>query len=228
MKNKIDLLSKSPLFHNISQDDLLPLLSCIGAKELNFQKNETVMAVGSPVTYVGILLEGSLQIIKDDLFGNRAIVTTIHVGDLFAESFACARLKTLPITVIAESKSKLLALDFNKILLQCDKLCSFHSKLIENMLFILAERNLFLTEKIDILSKRTSRDKILSYLSLQAKLNGTNSFTIPLNRQGMADYLCIDRSALSSLLAELKREGIIFFHKNQFQLLQPPDDAFHN
>lgn len=141
-------------------------------------------------------------------------------GGLFGEAFSFARVECLPVSVTAAEKTEVLFINCERIITVCPSACEFHNRLVRNMLKILAEKNMTLTQKIGHMGKRTTREKILSYLSEQAKKAGGESFTIPLNRQEMADYLAVDRSAMSKELGRLKEEGQISFHKNQFQLLK--------
>ena len=175
---------------------------------------------GGRADQVGMVLDGSVLVFSDDFWGNRTILAHVERGGLFGEAFSFARVESLPVSVTAAEKTEVLFINCERIITVCPSACEFHNRLVRNMLKILAEKNMTLTQKIGHMGKRTTREKILSYLSEQAKKAGGESFTIPLNRQEMADYLAVDRSAMSKELGRLKEEGQISFHKNQFQLLK--------
>jgi CRP-like cAMP-binding protein len=167
---------------------------------------------------VGIILTGNVHIIQEDYWGNRSILTHIAPPDLFGEAFACAEMEKTPVSALAVEKTDVLFIDYQKIITICPSACVFHGQLIENMLRILAEKNILLTQKMEILSKRTTKEKLLAYLSFQAIAAKSSSFYIPFQRQALADYLGVDRSAMSSALGALKKEGKIDFEKNWFRL----------
>lgn len=213
------LLTTCPLFADIKESDLPSLLKCLSVYIRQVDKQDFVFMAGEKVTTVGIVLSGSVHVIMEDYWGNRAILAHVPSGHLFAESFSCAEVERLPVSVVAAEKSELLMMDYRKIITTCGSACVFHTQLIRNMLRIQAEKNIQLTRKMEHLTKRTTREKLLSYLSAEAQQAGRSSFTIPFDRQGLADYLAVDRSAMSNELSKLQKEGLIRFHKNRFELL---------
>ena len=219
MKNYTDVLKTVRLFKGIEEADLQPLLSCLAAKSVRFEKGQTVFSSGESIEKFGIVLSGQVQVVQDDYYGNRSILGKIDIGNLFGESFACAEIKTLPVSVITMSESELLFIDCHRLAVPCAKACGFHSKLIQNMLNIVSMKNISLTQKIEFTSKRTTREKLLAYLSAEAKKTGSSSFNIPFNRQELADFLSVERSAMSAELSKLREDGILSYHKNQFELL---------
>ena len=219
MKKYFDVLKFVPLFKGIEENELNSLLQCLSAKIATFNSGETIFKEGDSAKFVGIVLSGEVQILKDDFYGNRNIVASADQGHLFAESFACADVNVLPINVIAKEDCDIMLIDYNRIITTCPNSCLFHSKLIFNMMKILATKNVALNQKIELASKRTTREKLITYLSTEAKKAGNNSFTIPFNRQELADFLFVDRSAMSSELCKLRDEEIIEFSKNKFKLL---------
>ena len=219
MKNCLDVLKTVRLFKGIEEADLQPLLSCLAAKSVRFEKGQTVFSSGESIEKFGIVLSGQVQVVQDDYYGNRSILGKIDIGNLFGESFACAEMKTLPVSVITMSESELLFIDCHRLAVPCAKACGFHSKLIQNMLNIVSMKNISLTQKIEFTSKRTTREKLLAYLSAEAKKTGSSSFNIPFNRQELADFLSVERSAMSAELSKLREDGILSYHKNQFELL---------
>lgn len=219
MKKYLDFLRQCPLFNQIDENDLLKMLGCLSAKVENFDKKYTVMAEGNPAKYIGIVLTGSVQILQVDYYGNRSILSNIGPGQVFAEAFACAEMAALPVSVIANEPSEIMLIDCRHILHTCSNHCSFHQQLIFNLMKNLATKTIMFHQRIEITSKRTTRDKLMAYLMLRAKNAGSNRFTIPFDRQELADYLEVDRSGLSAEISKLRKEGIIESHKKQFELL---------
>jgi CRP/FNR family transcriptional regulator, dissimilatory nitrate respiration regulator len=207
------------LFSGIEGAERESLMGCLQAVRRHFKKGEMVFAAGDPPA-VGLLQSGAVQVLAEDPMGNRTIIGRMEAGDLFGEAFACAGAEKLPFSVEAAADSDVLLIDVKKILVTCPTACPFHSRLIENLMAILAHKNIMLGAKIRHLSRRTTRDKLLSYLSEQAREAGSRSFTIPFNRQELADYLCVDRSAMSAELSKLKAESMLDYDKNLFTLLR--------
>lgn len=218
MEKYLEIYAHSPLFSGIKNEEILSILSCLKGQIVSYDKGTYLLRAGEPIYWVGMVLQGSAHILKEDFWGNRNILATARPGDLFAEAFACSQTALPEISVLAVEDTIILRLDFFCLLNTCSSACSFHTRLIRNLLKILADRNLQLTQKLEHLSKRTSREKILSYLSACSRAEGTASFSIPFNRQELADYLYLDRSTLSNELCKLRDEGILTFRKNRFSL----------
>jgi CRP-like cAMP-binding protein len=212
-------LSECPLFHGLAERDVITLLRCLSSRERRYEKGETALREGDPPTFAGIVRSGRVLVVKDDYFGKRHIVAEVGPGGLFAESLVCAEAETSPVTVIAAVKSTLLLIEYSGIITTCPNACGFHTILIKNMMRILAMRNRQLIDKLEHLTRPNVREKALSYLSERAKAQGTAVFEIPFDRQGLADYLAVDRSALSRQLSALRDEGVIKFRKNRFELV---------
>lgn len=215
----LPILKSCPLFDGIDPADLPGMLDCLGARVTAAKKNQVVIAEGDPATHVGIMLIGSVQIVKEDFYGNRSIVGRAESGELFGESFACADIGALPVSVVAEQDSQIMLINSSRITASCSNACVFHRKIIFNLLRIVASKNLAFHQKLEITAKRTTREKLMSYLMAQAKQRGSNRFTIPFDRQALADYLAVDRSAMSAELSKLRREGILKCEKSHFELL---------
>ena len=220
MMNYLDILSRCPLFAGISPQNLSAMASCLGARPVRFMKGEMIFAEGQPAREMGLLLSGGAQIVKEDFYGNRTIVARIEPAEMFGESFACAQLDAIPVSVTATEDSEVLLMDCQRLLTTCSSSCEFHNRLIFNLLKVVATKNLMFNQKIEITSKRTTREKLLAYLNIQARQHGTNSFTIPYDRQELADYLEVDRSGLSAEISKLRKEGVLESEKNKFILLQ--------
>lgn len=219
MKKYLDVLRTCPLFEGIAEDNLLRMLACLGAKVVEFDKKYTVLAEGTSGKFIGIVLSGEVVVTTTDFYGNRHIISVSQAGEMFAEAFACAQVESIPVSVIASKPSEIMFIDSNHILHTCENNCGFHQKMIFNLMKNLAVKNLQFHQKIEITSRRSTREKLMAYLVLYAKKMNSRSFTLPFDRQELADYLCVERSGLSAEIGKLKREGIINAEKNRFELL---------
>ena len=219
MKKYFEVLRKCPLFNGIEDSDLLGLLGCLDAKIMSFEKKYTIFTEGSKAKYLGIVLSGSAQIVQMDYYGNRSILGNVGPSEMFAEAFACAETKTIPVSVIATELSDIMLIDCAHILHTCKNGCGFHHQLIFNLMKDLATKSIMFHQRIDITSKRTTREKLLAYLFAEAKRAGKNSCYIPFDRQELADYLEVERSGLSAEISKLRAEGILESQKNHFRLL---------
>ena len=217
LKKIFDTVKSNPLFDGIAFSDFENMLSCLSAKTIRYKKGGVILLSGDAVNFVGMILSGSVQIIKEDADGRIAILAELSVSDIFGEAFACAGISQSPVTIQASEDSELLFIDYKKIVATCSSACPFHAKLIENMLKLIAVKNLLLNQKIEILSKRTTREKLFCYFDLQR--GAAKKFDISFNREDLARYLCVDRSAMSNELSKMRNEGLIRFYKNTFEIL---------
>ena len=165
-----------------------------------------------------VVLLGTVQVVQEDYYGNRSVMTVLQPGESFAEVFSCAGFEVMPVSVMAVTDSEVLLLDCRCVLTTCSRSCHFHSLLMKNMLEGMAQKILSLTQKIQYMSKRTTREKLMAYLSNQAKQQGSKEFVIPHNRQSLADYLGVERSAMSAEISKLKKAGKIDTHGSWFCL----------
>lgn len=219
MKNFFEAIRKCPLFADIEDHDLEPLLGCLGGKVRSYGKGETIIAEGTPARYIGIVLSGSAQIVRIDYYGNRSILTNVEGSEIFGESLACAGVMSMPVSVVAAEDTDALIIECGRIINTCGNACSFHNQMIYNLLRIVATKNLMFNQRIEITSKRNTRDKLMTYLLLQAKQRGSSSFQIPYDRQELADFLEVDRSGLSAEISKLRKEGVLECRKNKFRIL---------
>ncbi len=166
-----------------------------------------------------MVISGRVHILKEDFWGNRNIITEALPGDVFAEGYACTQGAELGISAVAAEDSRIIFMEVRRVIITCPSACAFHVRLIRNLLSVLARKNLLMDEKLTHLTQRTTREKLLSYLSSESKRQGSASFEIPYNRQQLADYLSVDRSAMSSELCRMRDEGILTFEKNRFRLV---------
>ena len=216
MEKYFKILRKCPLFAGVSEDELVTALDVLDAKVRRFGRRETVLSEGEPPRFIGIVLSGAVQIVRMDYYGNRSIVTNIEPSEMFGESFAWAGIKSMPVSVVANDGAEIVMIDHKKLTGGTDELSA---KLTYNLIRILAAKNVYFNQKLEITSKRTTREKLMAYLMWQAKRNNRSSFTIPFDRQELADYLEVERSGLSMEISKLRREGVIKSERSWFELL---------
>ena len=219
MRINPEILEKCVLFSGIRPEDRGPMLGCLGARAVTAGKGQYLFREGDPADSIGIVLEGCVQIEREDYYGNRSILARIGQAGLFGESYACADVTAFPISAVAAEDCTALLINSQRIITTCSNACGFHNQMIFNMLKVVAGKNLVLTQKIEITSRRTTREKLMAYLLLQAKQQGSNTFTIPYDRQALADYLEVERSAMSAEISKLRKEGILECSKSTFRLL---------
>jgi len=214
------ILKKVPLFEGISEENRASMLACIGARAAEFPRGADIVRAGEQTRGVGVLLAGEAQVCKEDAFGRRSIITDLGKGDVFGEVFVCAGIRKSPVTVIALADAAALFLDYERMINTCSASCPFHAMLIRNMLKILAQKNLGLNRKIDYLTIKSLRGRIAAYLLSLASEQAWETVRVPFDRNGLADYLGADRSALSRELGRMRDEGLVAYHKNEFHILE--------
>jgi CRP-like cAMP-binding protein len=221
MQNDIEYinnLKRSKIFQNIADNDIRKLLPCLKASVKKFKKNQIIFHQGDFIEKVGIILYGELKIEKIDFWGNSSILKILTNYEMFGEIYAFEK-QPLEVSIISNTDSEILFINFNKIISPCESACTFHTQLIINLLKIFANKTAAMNKKIEILSKRSIEDKLLTYLKSISLKTKNNEFSIPYNRQELADFLGVNRSALSKELIRLEKDGIIKYHKNNFKLI---------
>lgn len=213
------VLAECPLFEGIAREDLVAMMGCIGGHTVNVQKGQAVLREGDPATQVGMVLSGAMRMERADYYGNRSIIAHIKPSQLFGETYACAGSPALPVSVIADEDSQVLLMDCRRITTSCSSACAFHSRIIHNLLRLVATKNMVYDQKIQVTSQRTTREKLMAYLLSEAKAQNSKTITIPYDRQELADYLEVDRSGLSAEIGKLRKEGILESEKSRFTLL---------
>lgn len=219
-------LSNTILFQGTSPQEIEDMLGCLQAERKTFQKGEIIYHMGDAVPAMGLVLSGSVSIENDDIWGNKSILDTASVGQVFAETYACVPAEPMMVSVVASEKTEVLFLNVSRILQVCSNNCSHHGKIIRNLLSISARKNLNLSRRIFHTSTKSIRGRLLSYLSYQAMKNGSKTFDIPFSRQQLADYLSVDRSALSNELSKMQKDGLLKANRSHFVLLEPIEDKF--
>ena len=218
MREFLPVIRSAQLFSGISEEELSTVLSCLHAEQKDFSKEVFVLRAGDAADSIGLVLSGSVLIIQEDIWGNRNILSKAGPGQTFAAAFACASGAALNVSVVAEAPVTALFLNVKRILTMCPSACAHHSRIIRNLLNELAEKNLCFSEKLTHMGQRTTRSKLMSYLSAEAQRLGRTEFDIPFSRQQLADYLGVERSGLSLELGKMRDEGLLDFRKSHFVL----------
>ena len=219
MKKYVSILKRTQMFAGVGDDEITSMLSCLGARLFTYKKGEYVLRQGEHLSDITVLVEGNLHIQKDNYWGNRSILGQIAVGEMFGEAYVAPESGALLNDVIAVEDSTVIFFDVKRILTTCPTACRFHAIVVQNMFYAISEKNRKLVQKLDHMSKRSTREKLISYLSEEAKRHNSSSFAIPFNRQQLADFLSVDRSAMSNELCKMRDEGLLEFEKNLFRLL---------
>lgn len=218
MHEYIRELHNHPLFTGINEENMLSISACLGFYERKYKKGEIVFLSEEPVSSIGIIITGRVLMIKEYDNGEATTLINIEEGELFGETFACGSFTNSKVLFRAAMNSDILFIPFRRMLHTCDMTCTFHHKLIENMVRLMSDKNVRLMEKLEASSRKTLRDKIFTYLSNEAAKTDKNEFYIPLGRTELAEYLCADRSALTRELNNMKKDGLIDFEKNKFRI----------
>lgn len=214
------LMALAPaLFQGIRQEDMGAMLHCTGYHMGTYRRGQVIALEAEQIKHVGIVAAGAVDMIKEDLWGNKTLLMRLRKSEMFGETFACSEDTRSVVTFTAAEDTQVLFIPFYKIMHTCSMACEFHQRLVENMVRIIAAKNRELLRKVEIISKKTLREKILTYLSAQAQLQGSRYFEIPLGRLELAEYLCADRSALTRELSSMKEDGLIDYEKNLFKIL---------
>ena len=219
MREDLHILAACPLFDGVGADDIEALLGCVGARAAAFARGATVLAEGGRASAMGVVLDGAVRVVRNDFYGNRTIQAAVGPGGLFGEALACAGVERMPVSVEAAEDTRVLLMRADRLLAGCPKACAFHGRVVTNLLCAMAQKNLVLNQKLEIASRRTIRDKLMTYLLSQAMAAGSDDFTIPFDRQALADYLGVDRSALSAEIGRLRREGVLDSQRSRFRLM---------
>ena len=209
----------SSLFQGIHPEDRRTMLGCIGYHIGVFRKGDIIAFEEENMKHIGIVISGAVDMVKEDLWGNKTMLVRIRKDEVFGETFACGSDNLSVVTFLVSEDARILFLPFNRVMHSCTMACQFHHRLIENMVHIIANKNRDLMRKVDVVSKRTIREKLLAYLSIQAQVQKSRYFEIPLGRMELAEYLCVDRSALTRELVKMKEDGLIDYDRNCFRIL---------
>ena len=219
MEKYISVLKRTKMFAGVGDDEIVLMLPCLGARLYTYKKGEYILRQGEHLSDITVLVEGNLYIQKEDYWGSRSILGQITVGEMFGEAYITPESGALIHDVVAVENSSVIFFDVKRIIMTCSSACRFHAMVVQNLFFAISEKTRKLVQKLDYMSKRSTREKLISYLSEEAKRQNCSNFTIPFNRQQLADFLSVDRSAMSNELCKMRDEGLLKFEKNWFKLL---------
>ena len=216
----LTILTECALFRGLRRAQIQDMLPCLSARRSRFRRGQFLLRAGDRASSAGIILSGEAEVLQEDFWGNRNLLAAAGPGELFAEAFACAHAVS-PVSVLCKTDGSVLYLNVRAVFSPCEKACAQHKALSQNLIRVLAEKNMQLNEKAGFLSQRTTREKLLAYLSAQARRAGSASFRIPFDRQQLADYLSVNRSAMSAELSNMQRDGLLRTDRSSFTLCQP-------
>lgn len=219
MEQYYEILKKCPLFRRIDENDMGALMGCLNVKVKSFEADEYIFFAGDEINAIGIVLQGMIEIMKENLSGNKHIVAFLGASDMFAEGIVCTERRISPVTVRMKEAGKILFIPYERIIKSCGTGCNFHITLIQSMMVVLGERNVRLNRKLELLTFKGMREKIASYLLGESNERGSNMFQIMLNRTELSDYLNVSRTSMCRELARMKDEGLIDFYGNSFKLI---------
>lgn len=219
MQKYLPILRSCPFFNGMRDEEILSILHCVQASTVARPRGAYILRAGDTTEVMGLVLSGSVLILQEDLWGHRNILSKCTAGDFFGEPYAATSGAVLNVNAVAEDDCELLFLNVKRLLTSCPTACDHHQKLIRNLVSVLANRLLVFNDKITHVSKRSTREKLLSYLSSESVRQASLSFDIPFDRQQLADYLCVDRAAMSVELSKLQKEGILKTKRRHFELI---------
>ncbi len=219
MEKYIPILKRTQLFSGVGEEEIGAMLNCLQAKLCTYKKGEYVLRQGEHLDKILVIVGGKLHIQRDDYWGNRSIINMVSIGEMFGEAYVAPESGTLMNDVLAVEDSTVIFFDVKRIITVCSAACRFHSMVVQNLFFAISEKNRKLVQKLTFMTKRTTREKLIAYLSEEAKRQNSSEFSIPFNRQQLADFLSVDRSAMSNELCKMRDEGLIEFEKSCFKLL---------
>lgn len=220
MEKYIPVLKRTQLFSGVGEEEIGAMLNCLQAKLCTYKKGEYVLRQGEHLDKILVLVGGKLHIQRDDYWGNRSIINMVSIGEMFGEAYVAPESGTLMNDVLAVEDSAVIFFDVKRIITVCSAACRFHSMVVQNLFFAISDKNRKLVQKLTFMTKRTTREKLIAYLSEESKRQNSSEFSIPFNRQQLADYLSVDRSAMSNELCKMRDEGLIEFEKNYFKLME--------
>lgn len=218
MEKYFDFLLKTTLFSGVQREELASLLNCLQARVVRLEKGMPVFLEGEEAGFIGLVLEGGVQIVHDDYYGNRSVLGHAEPGELFGQTYACSNIQNMPVSGYALHQSCIMFFSCRKMLTVCSNACQFHNRIVKNLLQVVAEHNVNMSRKIQFMSQKTTRQKLMAYLLDQAKKANSPEFTIPFDRQALADYLAVERSAMSAELSKLQKEGVLLTRGSHFIL----------
>ncbi len=221
MNAQLISLQDAKLFQGVHESEFDQMLYTLDSQVKHYRKGQILIKEGMPITRCGLLLEGCLHAYQTNFWDEKTLLTCIHVDEIFCEALACSKTSTSNVTIEAMQASVVLWFDVHQIMNLEDE-GQYHAILAHNLMQDIAQKNILLYEKINHMQKATTRQKLLSYLSLVASRKHSHEFDIEFNRQELADYLSVERSAMSNELSKLVKDGYLETRRNHFILKKDP------
>ncbi|MBQ2956268.1 MAG: Crp/Fnr family transcriptional regulator [Clostridia bacterium] len=226
MRRYLSILCQCSLFERIDEEGLMKTLTCLNAQVISCEKGKVIFAQGDKPRCFGVVIHGGVHMITSDTLGNHSVIWSIGQGEPFGETYASAGVEAYPSSFVAAQDSLVLILDCARVLKGCvNNGCLAHSYMVTNLVRSVSRKNLLLTRKLEMVTQRSTRGKLLAYLRIQSKEAKSSRFTIPYDRQTLADYLCVERSAMSAELSRMKKDGLIDYQRNEFILFDSQNEA---
>ena len=219
MEQYFPILKSCALFRGIGEIEFGHLMTCLGAQVKSFRSDEYVFFSGDEINSVGIVLSGVVEVMKENLAGNKHIVAFLGPSDMFAEGIVCTVTRISPVTVRIKEEAKILFIPYERVIKSCGNSCVFHLSLIQNMMVVLGEKNVNLNRKLELLTLKGMREKIASFLMNESNERASSMFQIMLNRTELSDYLNVSRTSMCRELARMKEEGLIDYYGNSFKVV---------
>ncbi len=219
MKNYTQILSHTQLFSGVREEEIEAMLSCLNGNLRTYKKGDYIFRQGEYIEDITVLVKGQLHIQRDDYWGNSNIINVVEIGEMFGEAYVTPNSGTILNNVIAVEDSAIMFFDVKKILTTCASTCRFHTMVVQNLFYAISDKNRKLVQKLGYMSNRSTRQKLISYLSEESAKQKSSTFEIPFNRQQLADFLSVDRSAMSNELCKMRDDGLIRFERNRFTLI---------
>ena len=204
----------------MSNEEIISILNCLKSKKIKYKIGEIIFIDSQELKSFGMIIKGEVQVIKEDLIGNKNILVNLYEGQSFGDAPIFSGTNKSEATVIAKTDCEIMLIDGENIISENLKTCDLHLKLLQNIIKSISIKNVILNKKIEVVSKPNIREKLICYLTMESKKNNENNFTIGFSRNELAEYLCSNRSAIHKELCKMRDEGIIDFYRNSFKILK--------
>lgn len=214
-----EVLLQSALFRQIKEEELEKLLVCLAFQMKTYEAEEYLFHTGDEIGHIGIVLEGCIEIIKENIAGERHIIAFLEQANMFGESIVCTSRRVAPVSTRARVKTTVILIPYKRVIESCMHACGFHTQLVSNMLRVLGDKNEMLNMKMELLLLKGMREKLATYLLKEAQRSGQLAFNITPNREALAEFLNVSRTSMSRELARMKEENLIDFYKNSFKIV---------
>lgn len=219
MEQYYPILNRCALFRGIEERNYKHLLGCLDAQVKHFDEEEFLFLAGDEINQVGIVLSGRVEILKENLAGNKHIIAILDSSDMFAEGIVCTVSRISPVTVQAKEEALIMQIPYDRVIRSCGMSCTYHYGLIQNLMMVLGEKNVNLNWKLELLTLKGMREKLANYLLKASYVNGSKTFQVPLNRGELADFLNVSRTSMCRELTRMKDDGLIDLYGRSFKIL---------